>query len=273
METQTTPDIQSPYNNLRGLLQKELLNRCKKNTHYSLRAFARSLKLEPSACYKILHGKRNISKKMFAFLALNLKLSPQEQMKILKIDEQCSFKADSEYQKFQTLTIEAFNIISEWYHYAILEMTKLQKFNFEPKTIARSLGLSVSEVNIAIHRLKSLGFLGLNPEGKWTDLSGNITTVGNEFTTIALRKMQVQILNKAIAAMDDIPMECRSQSSITVAIDTSALPKALAEITKFRRKMATLLEDSNLCDQVYNLSISFYPILTNQKNHSKRSKK
>ncbi len=62
----------------RSFLQDELEKRCKKNPRFSLRAFARTLEVEPSALSKILHGKRALTPKMLMRMASHLGLPEQD---------------------------------------------------------------------------------------------------------------------------------------------------------------------------------------------------
>ena len=62
----------------RSFLQDELDKRCKKNPRFSLRAFARTLEVEPSALSKILHGKRALTPKMLLRMASQLGLPEQD---------------------------------------------------------------------------------------------------------------------------------------------------------------------------------------------------
>jgi len=62
----------------RSFLQNELEKRCKKNPRFSLRAFARTLEVEPSALSKILHGKRALTPKMLMRMASQLGLPTQD---------------------------------------------------------------------------------------------------------------------------------------------------------------------------------------------------
>jgi len=62
----------------RSFLQDELEKRCKKNPRFSLRAFARTLEVEPSALSKILHGKRALTPKMLMRMANQLGLQERD---------------------------------------------------------------------------------------------------------------------------------------------------------------------------------------------------
>lgn len=73
----TVPGKVSPAE-FRLFLQDELVRRCKKNPRFSLRAFARTLAIEPSALSKILHGKRALTPKMLQRIATQLGMSDAE---------------------------------------------------------------------------------------------------------------------------------------------------------------------------------------------------
>jgi uncharacterized protein (TIGR02147 family) len=142
-------------------------------------------------------------------------------------------------------------------------------FKSDTKWVSKALGITVSEVNIAIERLQRLGFLRIDNKGRWHDESGNITTVGNAFTTNAFKKMQRQILEKALLALEEVSLENRSQSSITLAVDSRMLPKIEEQIKVFRRKLVKNIESNGNYNQVFNLSISFYPITNIKIKESK----
>ena len=242
--------------NFRARLQDELIQRCRNNPSYSLRAFARSLSLEPSALSKILRGRRAISASMVDRLAPRLGMDPEES----RIVRNSAKKGKLPAHEFAQLSADTFRVISDWYHYAILELTTLHQFHGNTAWIARTLGITVSEVNIAVERLVRLEFLEIDKNGKWKDVSGNITTVGNEFTAAAFRNLQKQILRMAAEAMEKVPMEERDQSSLTLAVDARLLPKAKEKIKKFRRELSAFLQSSEKRDRVYQVSLSLYPV-------------
>ena len=140
--------IQEEAQDFRLYLQNKLTERCKKNPKYYLRSFAQRLDMESSALSKILRGKRRVTEKTFLKLSKILNLSPHE---IAQFRQNLKQSAEYDYspKNYQQVSLDAFNVISDWYHYAILELTTVKKFKPSEKWIAKSLGISVSEVNIA----------------------------------------------------------------------------------------------------------------------------
>ena len=73
-----TPPVPPFTPDLRMYLQQEFLRRCRTNPRYSLRAFARALKLESSYLSKILQGKREVTTRLVSRVQEPLKLSAQQ---------------------------------------------------------------------------------------------------------------------------------------------------------------------------------------------------
>lgn len=269
-------DKKPKLSDFRSLLQQELLQRCKANPRYSLRAFAQFLRLESSALSKILAGKRAISPAMFDRLAKRLALDPSEAARLRParlrrrgLLESAAQREDSVAPDYRELSLDLFQTISEWYHYAILELTRTKGFVSEPRWVARALGLTVSEVNIAVQRLQRLEMLRIDSHGRWIDESGAVTNIQDEFTSIALRKLQRQVLEKAMIALEEVPITQRDQTSMTMAIDSRRLPEAKTRIAKFRRELCAYLKSGSPYDRVYHLSVSLYPVSAAPAAHKK----
>lgn len=247
----------------RALLQEELLERCKKNPRYSLRSFAQSLKVGSSDLSKIIHGKRGLSDEMIVRLGTRLDLDPKaiEKYRATAKDKGPKRKGASASGDFATLSLDAFRVVSDWYPLAIVEMAKVRGFDPSPKAIAKALGLTVNEVTIAIERLVRLGMLEVTEDGKFVDLAGSTTAVTPDYTDAAKRKYQKQILEKAMAAIDNVPITQRDQSSMLMAVDSAKLDEARVLIKDFRRQLCRLLESGNNKDQVMFLSVSLFPVL------------
>ncbi|MCB0417748.1 MAG: TIGR02147 family protein [Bdellovibrionaceae bacterium] len=255
---QTSPSARTSWD-FRFYLQDELLRRCRKNPSYSMRSFARVLKLDSSALSKILNGKRGISKRMLKRLGESLGLSPQDMVQFRPTHGNRAVE-NTRQRSFELLSLDTFQFISNWYYYGILSLIDVKGFVPNPKWIATALGVTVSEVKIAVERLERLGLLEILEDGSWLTKRKDLTTVGHEYTAPAFRALQKQVLEKALEALEEVPLEQRDQSSMTMAIDASRLPQAKERIKKFRRDLCNFLQSTGKLDQVYQMSVSLYPV-------------
>jgi len=247
----------------RQLLQTELVDRCRSNPNYSLRSFARSLKVEPSSLSQMINGKRTITNKMKLRLGSALGLSVDQISRIPVSAEDMTAKSIPE---FQQILLDNFAMISDWYHYAILELTYVQGFKSDAAWISHRLGITRSEANIAVERLLRLGLLKKNTKDQWVDTSenGELTHLTPAETSDAARKYQSQLLELSKRAIQEVPLQKRNHTSATMCFDNDDLGIAIEAIAKFRKSFAREFQPEKAKD-VYQLQISFFP-LTKQKD-------
>ncbi len=250
----------------RLFLQEELVRRCQKNPKYSLRAFALLLEVENSALSKILNGKRKLTSQMIQRFSEKLNLSPQELAEVKNRFNVASTTEADALATYRQVTLDQFAIIADWYHYAIHELVKIKNAKHDVRWIAKTLNISQAEAGAAIERLLRLGYLEKDKKGRFVNCSGPLSTLGNKFTAVAFRKLQRQILEKAIVSLETVPMEERDNTSMTMAISTKHLPAAKEMIKGFRRQLSAFLEkDQNNLDAVYHLGIALYPVSSKEK--------
>lgn len=245
----------------RSFLKSELVRRTKANPRFSLRAFAKMLDVQSGFLSKLLLGQRRITPATVRRFGHKLGLSMRE---IEMYESTCEDESPTELD-FREIAYDHFQIISDWYHFAILELAAIEGFETDPRWISRVLAISPAEAMDAIDRLVRLNYISINKDTSWEITEGHTTTLGTVETHSALRQMQKQILEKAIAALENTPVERRDQSGMTMAIDSSRLPAAKEKVKKFRRELCDFLEGGTKKDSVYQLSISLYPLVDESK--------
>ncbi len=238
-------------------LQEELVYRCKKNPAYSLRGFAKSVGVSPSFLSKVLNGQRRITESVFRKITTNLNLK-ETNFDYFDYDKNVSSSAEL---KLQDLQLVYFKIISDWYHYAIIELTNVEGFQSSPEWIATKLGITVNQVKSAVERLLQLDLLHFTG-GQLKASSGGNTTTKNDFTDLAFKKMQDELLKKAITSLWNEEMSRRDHTSISMAIHPEDIPEVKKRLTKMRREICKYLErpQNKKPTQVYNLSLSFFAL-------------
>ena len=157
---------------------------------------------------------------------------------------------------YQQLTLDSFAVVSDWQHYAILELTLIHDFESSPRWIARRLGISENIVVSSIERLQRLDLLSeKNGILRATD---SFTASPSGIPSDALKKFHRQLLEKAIASVDFQGVEERDLSHMILAVNRNHLKQAKEEIKKFRRSFDARFGKARKKDQVYCLGISFF---------------
>jgi uncharacterized protein (TIGR02147 family) len=240
----------------RQYLQSELVRRCQRNPRYSIRAFAKALGMDASTLAKILNGKRKLGQKAILAMSAKLDIQPSLMSEILGLNN-----------KYQQLEQILFDVLSDWQYMAILELMTVDSFQADPRWISRALGISLSESKSYIQKLLDVGMLKIDESGKWHDTSsGKTTNIAPGLTSISLRQLQRSFLTQAIAALENVPLNQRDQTSMIMAIDVRLLPKARERVRQFRRDLAKFLSRSGERNDVYNLSISLFPLTQFERN-------
>jgi len=261
-------------------LQEELTRRCEKNSRYSLRSFARALGFNSAVISQVLSGKRIPSPKTARKLVAGLNLSPEREhdffsslaevqrarglQRMSPIFKNISVKDASQQGPPVDLSIDVFRIISDWYHYAILELSCIESFNSDSKWISKELGITPLEAKLAVERLLKLGLLEEN-NGRISKTNERITTADKHLSTPALRKYQKQVLEKAIESLENDSIEFRSMSSMTMSVDPKNIPLAKKLIDECAKQISALLRNGKQ-EEVYQLQISLYPLQKKLRN-------
>lgn len=235
-------------------LQDEFTRRCRVNSRYSLRAFARSLELDPSTVSQMLSGKRRVSKKMLD------KIEQKVGMKFV-FDTEDMHKSLG--KRYSILSKDLFSAISDWYHFAILDLTLLKNFESDPSWIAHQLGISPTEASIAIDRLKRLDLL-TEIDNKLVKTKTNFSNYKEGETSGAHKEYQRQIVEKSLHAIDGCPQELKDITSMTIAGNSKKLSAVKDVIKKFRRELAAFMEDGS-GDAVFHLAVQLYPVTNIEK--------
>ncbi len=241
----------------KSYLQEELVLRTQRNPAYSLRSFAKSIGISPSFLSKILNGHRRITDQVFQKIATSLNLDPE----LLRSFNRQESEPSALASRFNNLQLEYFKIISDWYHYALIELTNLDGFQNSPEWISQKLGITVNQAKAAIERLLKLELLEVN-DGKLRPTSCGNTTTKNEFTDLAFKKMQDDLLKKALHSLWNEDLNKRDHTSISMAIHPADIPEVKKRLAKARREICQFLErpQKGKPTQVYNLSISFFAL-------------
>jgi hypothetical protein len=240
-------------------LRDEFSRRVARNSHYSLRAFAKQLQINSGPLSEILAKKRNLSLSMARRITDRLMFTPTERERFL------SLLADpvASPGQYKTLEDDSFRVISDWTHFAILSLLETKGAHSDPRWVSGRLGITALEAQSALERLERLGMVRRNDQAL-VPVTGWTTT--HDVPSEARQKFHRQSLQLVARALDDVPMPERDVTSVTVAVDSN-LPRAKSLIKKFRRQLAALLETGEP-GEVYQLNVQLIPVTRKEPNNA-----
>lgn len=258
------------YNDYRDFLKDSLEMRIQKNARYSLRAFARDLDIAPQILSSVFKNKKGVSTSVAVKISQRLSLSEQETSYFCDLVELAHARSEASrkiaalrltrYKKeiqFQMIQEDSFKVITDWYHYALLELTFVEGFKSDINWIAKKLNISTHEARQAIERLHRLGLLE-EKNGKFKKAEAHLTTT-HDVPSEAIQKFNRQILSKAADALTFQSVSERDFTTMTMAIDVKKIPEAKKRIRAFRHELTEFLETGKR-EEIYCLSMQLFKL-------------
>jgi uncharacterized protein (TIGR02147 family) len=258
----------NPESSYIDILKAHLSERSEKNKTYSLRAFARDLSISPQRLSHILNGRHGLSSASASSIAKKLGLSESEALYFCTLVEtkharsklvktEAHKKLSDLKSAYKDLSLDHFKIISDWYHFAIMELSLIEGFSSHPKWIADTLGITTMEAKFAIERLIKLELIEKNKNGE-IKITGNFFADPKGTPSSALRQFHKQLLEKATQAINIQSIETRDYSSTILAIDEESIPAAKNELKKFRENFDKRFSANYKKTKVYCLGMQFF---------------
>lgn len=245
------------------ILRDAYQKRRAKNENFSLRAFARWLNVSPAQLSQMISGKRPMTMKIIKKILPKLELSPEEKQALVGsfISEN---NQNQDEKRVLLLEADKFKLVADWYHFAILALSRLKYAKSDPRWIAQQLGIGLSEAHLAIQRLERLGILQTKPRLK--QICDPIEVV-SELPSESIRKYHKQNLALAESKLESIPVQMREYQSISIVLDPEKL-NVYRRLIDNLMDQATQAQDAQKNDFkrgghqeiVYNLNVQLFPI-------------
>ncbi|MEK2644705.1 TIGR02147 family protein [Bdellovibrio sp. BCCA] len=247
----------SENNSSLSLFLHEILDsRKKRNSQYSLRAFARDLEISPGRLSDFLSGRRIPGKRLSARMIMALKMTEDESAKFQHL-----ISRNREYASriggAHLLREDEFSLIADWEHFALLMLMGTSGFSDDVAWMAKRLQTSELKIQNAIERMERLGLVKRH-NGRLKRLKSRVSTT-HEIPSTVVKESHRQILEHALLSLQKDDISVRDITSITIPADPAKLDEAKKHIRNFRRKMAELLNGENK-SEVYNLNIQLVPV-------------
>lgn len=257
--------------NLQTILNKKFLEYQSKNPAFSKRAFAKKLGLQPSATNEILKGERRVSITLAEKISERLMLDPTEKMNLLKdfseSKEKKSLNKDEKTAELSQMKLSAqqFELISDWSHYAILNLLETKDVKTDAQSIADRLGLPLKKVQESLKNLFTLNLIRIHSDGE-LKRTFKQTNTSDDILNLSLQKMHLNDLEMAKEKLLDVNIKDRDFTSYTLAFDMNLMPKVKEMIRKLQDDIDALMANSNPTE-VYKVNTYVYPLtkLSNQQ--------
>jgi transcriptional regulator with XRE-family HTH domain len=236
------------HKDYRIFLKTTLSEKAESHQGYSLRGFSQKIGVSNSYLSEVLSSKKSLSVELAFKIAVKLDLTEVETQYLcllvqLEQEKDPSFREEfsrrlnslNPNRKSHDLSVDVFKVISDWYHYAILELTYLSGFKLDATSAARKLGISKVEADGYVMAQSQI------PNG-------------------AFKQYHRQVLEKAIESLQSQTPKERISATDILPIDSKYLGEVDRLSQLFASAVLKLAEKSVVKDGVYALSVHFFKL-------------
>lgn len=257
----------------RDILKAYYERRKKEMPFYSYRMMGDRIGLDSSYLYRILRKKQHLpahsleaakelvgisgrSAEYFNLLyASNVSKDPAQREELMS---RAIALRDVERRALQSAELK---LLKNWWIPAVRAYLELNGGVANLKQIASALCPPITEeqANEAIETLKSAGFVKKLASGKLGLTEAHLTVSGTEKAK-AVRNFQKQALHLANESLENIPVDERNVSTLTISIDQPGFEDLKDMLREFRRLVQKRVDSVKNPDRVMQLSMAFYPV-------------
>lgn len=256
----------------RQLIKIEFDKRKEKNSRFSLRAFAKLVGISPATLSEVLNGRHQLSVAKAYHVCQSLKWSKLQQgyflalvestlartqeardqatLKLLSIRKSCGLKEINQ---------DLFNVLGQWYHFAIVDLMHLEGWDEDPSWISKKLDISVNEAKRALQRLDRLKLIERSA-GRLRPTNTSLS-VPDGLPSAVIQKYHEEFIHKGLKALRQYPVDLRYFLSLTLTLNEMKYKDMTESIRKFFEGLITTSSsDEYTADRMYGVSVQFFPI-------------
>lgn len=231
----------------------------------SLRSFASAAGIPASLMSYILNGRRLITEDSIEKIGTSLPLSKQQLRMLRKLqqDDAEKTKLDKIHQKksnrdFFKLNDDHLYLLRDPLHRAILSLAQNPKFKCSAQSIMEKFGVSSMVAHEILDRFIRLQLMTrIGNEYKLTSVHYTSQT---DIPSSTIREVHKTNLRLALAALEEIPVECRDFSSFTFAFDVRKMKAAKKELERLRRRFVEKFSVGSHCNDAFTINIQFFSL-------------
>ena len=248
---------------VRNYITEAFEMRRKDRPQYSLRAFASKIEVSPGNLSQFFNRKKVFNKKTLEKILTILEPNPETRKEFLHdYNNQLisKIKQQSSITNYPSVKIEAtsFDKIKDPIYFNFLNLIETEGFKSgETQAIINKLQISREFYDSMINTLINENMISISNDGKISRNALHLKT-DDDISLAALREHHKKIIEKSMTALNEVPVEFRDITSMTLPVNMEQLPKAKEIIRKFQDDMLHLL-NQNPRTEVYHLAVALFP--------------
>lgn len=248
--------------------------RSTKNRSYSLRAFARDLKISPQVLSNMFHKRHKMSIRRAKEISLRLDFSKDEVEYFLALVEMesCRNKVQKDraarkvtsllnQMSLQELDERKHNLLTDAANILCLQMMKVDSYDGNPSFIAERTRLSMAQVENRLKKLTRLGVVEQQGISYWPRNAD--FKVRTRFSSESVQLFHHQVIKRSLDSIKNQKMNERKLHSTVGAIDQKSYQKILQILEAAQKEVLSEMKNTESRKVVYACSLQFFSMENN----------
>lgn len=240
---------------------------------YSYRMMGDKLGLDSSYLYRVLQKKQHLPAHALPAAKEILNLSGREAEYFDLLFSAAVTKDKSKREELiakalslrdvdlHSLQAAELKLLENWWIPAVRAYLEINGGVINTKQIANDICPPITEAQAkeAIDTLLEVGLVKKMASGRLALTEAHLTVGGPE-KKLAVRKFQKEVLNLASNSLDNVPVNERNISTLTLSVDKDCFDDLGDMLKEFRRLVQKRVDSAKNSDRVMQLSMAFYPV-------------
>ena len=266
------------YTDYRALLRDLYTEWKKKKPFFSYRYIGQKVGFKSAGFFtNIIAGRRNISSEfIFRFTELfNFNKKETAYFETLVLYDQAKQHSQKRYyyekllsmmkSEWHRLAAGQYEYFDKWYYVAVREILGFYPFTGDYRELSRMVRPAITprEAKQAVDLLKRLDLVRKKDDGTFEVTDRAVTTVPH-VPLVAVHNFQLASMDLAKEAIDRIPQDERSISTLTFSASKKTYSEIEKRLTEFRQEVRELIKNDNDPDNtVYQFNFQCFPLSQN----------
>lgn len=245
------------YQDVGNFLSQFFNNKRKRNSKYSLRAFARDIGISAGRASEFLSGRSLPGKQLRDRIAEAMKLDKKQRNQLnFLVENHVSIRKKKSRSESFHLTEKEFTLLPDWKHFAVLNLLNTSNCKPDASWMAERLALTPAMVEDSLKKLCLAGLVA-EENGFYKATHQHITST-TVIPSEALRNYNRQMIEKSLWSLENVPLELRNITSIMMTANPNNLYKLKVLTNEFKQRAAELFGEGE-ATEVYNICIQIVP--------------
>lgn len=275
------------YDNFRFFLKDYFKEQKKLKEVFSHRYFAKKAGFASSSfCAHVIDGKRGLTvkslKKMVKGLGLRGRKATYFENLVLYNQAVTVEERENHFKKldrirrsteFYKVKQKQYAYYDKWYYPVIRELAVFGDWNDDYSKLASMVIPSIQpeKARKAVNTLLDIGMLVQKPDGTFDQPNKAVTA--ENVPTVVTRKVRKKYIHLADEAMENMPVDKRFISGVTVLISDEKYKQVITQLDEIRKNILAESLDESEKDKVYQFNFQAFPLSNIIHNEKKdRSK-